>query len=200
MNERYNFSERFLDEYFQGLNRSLVSFLSDPSNRRRLFEAGALLTSTKDRSKKIIIVGNGGSSAIAEHLAVDLTKSADLRAMSLSGSPLLTAYSNDYGYEKVFAKGIEQYGDPEDVLVAISSSGKSKNIFLACEAAKMKKIKIITFSGFDSTNSLRSMGDVNIWIDSKAYGYLEIIHGMLLHFISDMIIGRIEYGSVRGEN
>lgn len=200
MNEESSFSERFLDGYFQGLNRSLVSFLSDPSNRRKLFDAGTLLMKTRDRSKKAIIIGNGGSSAIAEHLAVDLTKGADLRAISISGSPLLTAISNDYGYEKVFAKGVERYGDAEDVLVAISSGGRSKNILFACDEAKKKKMSIITLSGFDSDNPLKRMGDVNIWVDSRAYGYLEIIHGTLLHFISDMIIGRIEYGQVRGDN
>ena len=96
----------------------------------------------------IFLIGNGGSAAIAEHMAVDFTKNAGLRAMAVSGSPLLTTFSNDFGYEMVYQKAIEYFANKGDILIAISSSGASKNILNGCNAAKNKKMEVITFSGF----------------------------------------------------
>ncbi|MFA7114674.1 MAG: phosphoheptose isomerase, partial [Candidatus Omnitrophota bacterium] len=74
-----------------------------------------------------------------------------------------------------------------------SSSGASKNILNACDEANLKGMKIITLSGFLPDNPLRTKGDINFWIDSKAFGFLEILHGLILHWINDSIIGKEEY-------
>jgi len=116
-----------------------------------------------------------------------------LRATAISGSPMLTTFSNDYGYERVFQKPIEIFGNEGDILIAISSSGSSVNILNACEAAKGRGMKIITFSAFKSDNPLRRKGDLNFWVDSKAFGYVELIHNVLIHYINDSIIGKAEY-------
>ena len=167
--------------------------LSEAENSANQNKTVELLESTKNTRSAIYLVGNGGSSAIAEHMAIDLTKNAALRAVAISGSPMLTTFANDYGYEKVFQKALESYADKGDVLIAISSSGNSMNILNACEAARKKEMKIITFSGFESDNLLRKKGDLNFWVDSKAFGYVEIIHNLLLHYINDAIIGSAEY-------
>jgi len=184
---------KFLDSYFIDFKRVLDDFLTTGQNVALLNEAVLMLEATRTTKKTIYLVGNGGSSAIAEHMAIDLTKNAGLRATAISGSPMLTTFSNDYGYERVFQKPIEIFGNEGDILIAISSSGSSVNILNACEAAKGRGMKIITFSAFKSDNPLRRKGDLNFWVDSKAFGYVELIHNVLIHYINDSIIGKAEY-------
>jgi len=159
----------------------------------RLDEGVELLKSNKNTGSVIYLVGNGGSAAIAEHMAIDFTKNAGLRALAVSGSPMLTTFSNDFGYEKVFQKAVEHFGNEGDILIAISSGGTSKNIINACRAAKEKSMKVITLSGFSEDNPLRKKGDFNFWVNSKAFGYVELIHNLIIHYINDAIIGIAEY-------
>ena len=86
-----------------------------------------------------MIFGNGGSAAIASHASVDLTKNANIRAVNFNEADLITCFSNDYGYEKWIEKAIDFYADDKDVLILISSSGKSVNMINACKAARSKK-------------------------------------------------------------
>lgn len=181
------------EEYFGGFNQVLTACLNQDNNRQKLADATETLRQTKNQNTKIILIGNGGSAAIAEHMAVDLTKNAKLKAITVSGTPMITTIANDYGYEFIFEKAIDTFGAPNDVLIAISSSGNSKNILNGVKAARAKKMKVITFSGFNSTNNLRSSGDINFWVNSKGYGYVELIHNLLLHYINDSIIGSVEY-------
>ena len=91
-------------------------------------------------------------------------------------------------------KAVEFYADQNDVLILISSSGKSKNMINAFKSAKKKKIsKIITFTGHDKDNSLSKLGDINFWINSKAYNFVENTHQVWLLTIVDLIIGKREY-------
>ncbi|MBI4308997.1 MAG: SIS domain-containing protein [Candidatus Omnitrophica bacterium] len=179
--------------YFSDFDAVLKNCLKDLSHRKGLEKSVKILKATRKTRHKIILVGNGGSSAIAEHMAIDLTKNAGLKAMAFSGSPMLTTFANDFGYEKVFQKAIETFGDQGDVLIAISSGGTSKNILNAVSAAKAKGMKVITLSGFAPDNPLRAKGDINIWVNSRAFGYVELIHNLLLHYINDAIIGKAEY-------
>lgn len=181
------------NEYFQDFNNALTTCLADPKHQKALADSIALLKSTQAKKSKIILVGNGGSAAIAEHMAIDLTKNAGLKAIAFSGSPMITTFANDFGYERVFEKAIDAFADQPDVLIAISSGGTSKNILNACAAAKKKGMLIITFSGFSMDNPLRKTGDINMWVDSRAFGYVELIHNALIHYINDAIIGRAEY-------
>ena len=88
------------------------------------------------------------------------------------------------------------YGDSGDVLIAISSSGKSKNILNACKSAREKSFsKIITFSGMSNDNPLNKEGDLNFWVDSKAYNHVENIHQFLLLSLVDLIIGNSVYSA-----
>jgi D-sedoheptulose 7-phosphate isomerase len=137
---------------------------------------------------KLIIIGNGGSAGIASHLAIDYSKNGNIPALALNDASALTCLSNDYGYEDVFAKQIEYYGSSKDILVAISSSGKSKNILKAVTVAQKMGCQVITFSGFDPNNPLGQVGDLNFYIDSKSYGYVEVAHLSLGHALLDHII------------
>ena len=153
-----------------------------------------LLINVQKKGNKIMIFGNGGSAAIASHVSVDLTKNANIRCVNYNEADLITCFSNDYGFERWIEKAVEFYADPEDVLILISSSGKSKNMLNACNAAKSKKMsKIITFTGHDKNNPLSKLGDINFWINSKAYNFVENAHQIWLLTICDLIIGKREY-------
>ena len=154
------------------------------------------LVQTKKNNAKIMIFGNGGSAAIASHVSVDLTKNANIRSVNFNEADLITCFSNDYGYERWIEKAIDFYADDKDVLILISSSGKSLNMINACKAARNRKIsKIITFTGHNKNNALSKLGDINFWIDSKAYNFVENTHQTWLLTIVDLIIGKREYSS-----
>ncbi len=178
--------------YFADFKDKIDECLADAGHGRALSQSVQWLKKA-GKKRTIFLIGNGGSAAIAEHMAVDLTKNAGLRAMAISGTPMLTTFANDFGYEKIYAKALEVFARPGDILIAISSSGASKNILNAVGAAKRKKMKVITFSGFDANNPLRRAGDINIWVNSRAFGYVELIHNLLIHYINDAIIGKAEY-------
>ena len=154
------------------------------------------LESIHRANKKIIIIGNGGSAAIASHVSVDLTKSASIRSINFNESDLLTCFSNDFGYEYAYAKAIEAYGDAGDGLIAISSSGKSPNIVNACHAAKALSFKsIITLSGFEKNNPLSQCGSINLWANSMSYNLVENCHQFWLLLVVDLIIGKAVYSA-----
>ena len=184
---------RFYTQYFADFSQILTTFLNAPENEAKLSATIKHLEATRQTGKKIYLLGNGGSSAIAEHMAIDLTKNAGLKALTISGTPMLTTYANDYGYEKVFSQPLERFGDKGDVVLAISSSGNSQNIVEACRVAKQKEMTLVTFTGFSRDNRVAGLGDINIWLDTKAFGYVEILHNLLIHYINDAIIGSAEY-------
>ena len=140
----------------------------------------------KTAQNKVMVIGNGGSAAIASHLQNDLCKAAQIRAMVFTEAPLLTALSNDISYTVAYRELVNLWADKEDMLFSISSSGRSQNIINAVNVARDKGCHpIITLSGFLPDNTLRSMGDINIYVSSNEYGYVELAHSVLTHFISD---------------
>lgn len=143
---------------------------------------------TRKKHAKLIFLGNGGSAGIASHLAIDHSKNGQLPAMAFSDASALTCLSNDYGYEHVFAKQIEYHARKDDLVIAISSSGKSANIINAVNEARRVGCGVITLAGFDPANPLNKMGDVNFYVDSKEYGYVEVSHMALIHSVLDYII------------
>ena len=153
------------------------------------FEASVkMLLEEASNGRKIILIGNGASAAIASHIATDFWKNAGIKAIAFNDASGLTCISNDFGYEHVFKKPIEMFSDPGDILIAMSSSGKSENIICAAKAAKANNLKIITLSGFDKDNSLRGVGDINFYIPSDSYGHIEVLHHSICHCLVDTII------------
>ena len=183
-------------------NKFLTSYLNDFSDLVKpdkkiidqLLEVAALLHEVHTQKKKVLIFGNGGSAAISSHFSVDLTKNAGLRCINCNEADLITCFANDYGFERWVEKAVDFYADQNDVLILISSSGKSKNMINACKSARNKKIsKIITFTGHDKDNPLSKLGDISFWINSKAYNFVENTHQIWLLTICDLIIGKREY-------
>lgn len=154
---------------------------------RSICDLVALLENLRQRGGRLYLAGNGGSAGVASHAVTDFLNVGKLRAMTLHEPSLMTCMSNDYGYEVAFARILATLASADDMLIAISSSGQSANIRNAC--AEMRKLggKTITLSGFKRDNPLRSLGDVNIWLDSTDYGMVEIGHQFVLHNIADRI-------------
>lgn len=140
------------------------------------------------RGSKVLFIGNGGSAAIASHMAIDFWKNGKMPAMAFNDSSLLTCISNDFGYQHVFEKPIEMFAGTGDVLFAISSSGKSENILRGVEAARAKGCNVVTLSGFKEDNPLRGMGDLNFFVPSREYGPVEVVHQYISHWILDTIM------------
>lgn len=148
----------------------------------------ALIQSRTAEGRKVIFVGNGGSAAIASHQAIDYWKNGGLKAIAFNDPALLTCLANDYGYPAVFAAPIQMFADAGDVVMAISSSGRSVNILNAVRAARERQCSVVTLSGFAPSNELRSLGDLNFYVPSDRYGFVEIAHLTVLHAILDAII------------
>lgn len=151
-----------------------------------LVKMKALFTSSHKKGNSVIFIGNGGSAAIASHLAIDFTKNGGIRARAFNDSAALTCMANDFGYFQVFAKQLEYYARKGDVVVLISSSGKSKNILEAAAQCLNMGLSLVTFTGMDSNNPLRGMGDLNFFVPANDYGLIEIAHLSLLHTITSI--------------
>jgi len=183
---------KFLDKYFKDFKNLLDS--NNNEIKKKIITLKKILINTQKNKKKIIIFGNGGSASIASHFSVDLTKNAKIRCVNCNEADLITCFSNDYGYEHWIEMAINYFGDKNDVLIAISSSGKSKNIINACTAAKKKKFsKIITLTGHSIKNPIKKLGNINLWVNSKAYNKIENIHQFWLLSLVDLIIGKANY-------
>ena len=138
---------------------------------------------------KLIFVGNGGSAAIASHMATDYSKNGGVRSLAMNDGSMLTCLGNDLGYDQVFAKQLELHARAGDLVIAISSSGRSANILNAVKAARAAGCSVITLSGFGADNPLRRLGDINFYLASDRYGFVEIGHLTICHAILDFICG-----------
>ena len=161
-------------------------------NSQDLEQVTKLTQQAHQQGRKIIVVGNGGSAAMASHVAVDFTKTAGMRAVNFNEADLLTCFSNDYGYENWVAKALEFYADPEDLAILISSSGKSSNILNGARQAKGMGLPLVTLSGFAADNPLRQLGDVNLWVESTAYNIVEMTHHVWLLSVIDYLIEQMQ--------
>jgi D-sedoheptulose 7-phosphate isomerase len=149
----------------------------------RLFEARAA-------GKHVYLVGNGGSASIVGHLQMDLCNALQVRAQCFHDIPTLTALSNDFGYPTAFRRGLEVFASPGDVLIAVSSSGRSQNILDAVATARDRDLSVLTFSGFAADNPLRRAGDINLYVNSSEYGQVETAHACLSHMWTDLMLER----------
>ena len=142
--------------------------------------------------RRVFIVGNGGSLAVSEHISTDLNKRCKVKALTLSNNSFSTALSNDYGYENAFVEWMKiNHFDKLDFLVAISSSGKSKNILKALEYSFNCLTPTFSIFGMDGVNLFPQYNDDHsyIHIDSNNYGVCEITSEIILHgIVEEMVI------------
>ena len=180
----------FLHDYVGRLHRAVAvdDMIFDQISATR-----ASWLRTRERAGRVIFIGNGGSAAIASHLAIDLSKNASLPAICFSDASLMTCLANDFGFEQWLVQALRINARAGDCLVAISSSGRSKNILNAVTQARSMQLEVITLSGMGADNPLRTLGDVNFWVDSNSYNIIETAHQFWMMAAIDLIIGRAEY-------
>jgi len=148
------------------------------------------LFDVKNKSSKAILVGNGGSASIADHLQNDLCATVGARAMVCTNTPLLTALSNDKGYESAYENQVKIWANTGDLFIAISSSGESENILRAAQIAQATGCRVVTMTGFRPTNRLRKCGYLNFYVNSDSYGHTELSHSIIAHLLTDWACSR----------
>lgn len=180
---------QFFDDLGEGLRKVQVTYASGAplDFATGMARAVELIVAQTCQGRKLIFIGNGASAAISSHQSVDYWKTGGMRAIAFNDPALLTCISNDFGYSRVFEKPIEMFADPGDVLMAISSSGRSESILRGARQARAKGCHIVTLSGFDPDNPLRALGDLNFYVPSKSYGHVEVTHLSLSHCLLDTI-------------
>ena len=151
-----------------------------------------IINNVQKNKNQIFFIGNGGSAGISSHLAIDYLKNGGVNSRALNDSSSLTCLANDFGYEFIFSKQIDYYANEDDLVIAISSSGESKNILNGIDSASKKNCSIITLSGFKKDNSLRSKGMINFYINHHDYGVVEVAHLTFLHLILDIKMGLVK--------
>lgn len=174
--------------------RAEIEELSSSLNRLAELEYTALLTEIADKAVeslrsggRILFCGNGGSAADAQHLAAELVGGRDHDRVPLAGIALtvdtsvLTAVSNDYGYEKVFARQVEAIGRPGDVLFGLSTSGRSVNVVVAQEAARKGGLVTVAFTGKDPADLAGA--DVVLAVPSVITAKVQELHIVCGHIV-----------------
>ena len=188
-NKKYINVINFKNDYFKTLSSTFDSI--NELNLKKIINL--LEKNYKKRGIKILVCGNGGSAAISNHFACDHQKiiyeTGKIKPFIISlssNNSLITAISNDNDYSMVFSDQIKQIGSKGDILIVISSSGKSKNIINALKVAKKLSIKTISFTGFTG-GTTKKISDLNIHINSNNYGIIESMHHNLMNLISQYI-------------
>ncbi|WP_245323216.1 SIS domain-containing protein [Bradyrhizobium stylosanthis] len=180
----------FLVDYMGRLHRATAV---DDAVFAQISATRAAWLRAREQGGRVIFIGNGGSAGIASHLAIDLAKNASVPALCFSDASMMSCLANDYGFEDWIAHAVRLSARAGDCLVAISSSGRSKNIINAVAQARTMKLGVITLSGMNAENPLRNLGDVNFWVDSRSYNIVETTHQFWMMAAIDLVIGRAEY-------
>ena len=186
--------ENLIREDFSEARTVLDAFISDASNFTRIADAGKLVVAAFKGNRKVMSCGNGGSMCDAIHFAEELSgrfrnDRQALPAISISDPAHITCTANDYGFEKVFSRFIEAAGNAGDVLLAISTSGNSKNVIEAARTARNKGLKVIALTGKDG-GVLKDLCDVEIRAPHAPYAdraqeiHIKVIHA-LIHFVEE---------------
>jgi Phosphoheptose isomerase len=174
----------FISDYIQKFCKVITS---SESQKKKIISIYDILKKLNS-SNTVHVFGNGGSASIASHFSMDLTNNSNIRCLNFNDPSIITCYSNDYKFENWISRAISKYGKKKDILILISSSGKSKNMINAIKSAKLKKFsKIISFTGFSKKNYMNQNSDICFWINSKDYNIIENSHQFYLLMIVDMI-------------
>lgn len=179
--------------------KTLANFLTDDTTIDNIEKAAILLANSFKAGGKVLSCGNGGSHCDAMHFAEELTgryreDRPGYPAMAIADISHFSCVSNDFGYEHVFSRYVEAVGKERDVLLAISTSGNSKNIIQAIEAAHEKKMKVITLTGKDGgqMTNRKQLEDIEIRVPHSGYAdriqeiHIKIIHILILLIEKEM--------------
>jgi D-sedoheptulose 7-phosphate isomerase len=185
-----------LRNYFATLDRVLHAVeITDGSGdaldqRSGLSAAANAVKRASVAGKTIFVIGNGGSAGIASQVTYAFTHLKGVTALCLNDPSALTGIGADHGYAQVFSRQLAVHGRPGDYLIAISSSGQSANILNGVSAARQNGLEILTLSGFKPQNPLRRTGDLNLYVDSSEYGFVEVSHLALCHAVLETAVAK----------
>ncbi|MBN1968548.1 MAG: D-sedoheptulose 7-phosphate isomerase [Candidatus Delongbacteria bacterium] len=184
----------FTDKIFESLNEGkalLEKFISDKKNIEIVNRISEEIATAFKAGKKVIICGNGGSLTDAMHFAEELTgrfrdNRNALPAIAIADPSHITCCANDFGFENIFSRGVEAYGNIGDIFIGLSTSGNSPNIINAVDKAKELNLLTFSFLGKDG-GKLKGMCDFEIIVDGKTSDRIQEIHMMVLHIIVEII-------------
>jgi len=183
--------KEIIRENFLEMQKVLQDFMNE-QNYEKIHNAASMIKNSIEKGGKIISCGNGGSHCDAMHFAEELTgrfreNRKPLPAIAISDPAHISCVANDYGYEFVFARFIEALGKSDDVLLAISTSGNSKNIIEACKVAKSIGIKIIALTG-NNGGELANYADIEMRVPHFGYAdRIQEIHIKIIHTLIQII-------------
>ncbi|PYK09785.1 MAG: phosphoheptose isomerase [Verrucomicrobia bacterium] len=186
-----------LPQFRDAIAAATETLRSLSSLEARIVEAADLIEQCLRAGNKLLVCGNGGSAADAAHFATELVVrfTRDRRAYPAiclaSDGGLLTAAGNDYGFDEIFARQVAAFGLPGDVLICLTTSGKSKNVVRALEEAKARKLKTIALVGRDGGSTI-GMADVDLLVRSDSTARVQEAHQLLLHVLCETIESRLE--------
>jgi D-sedoheptulose 7-phosphate isomerase len=181
-----------IKQNFSEADSALQKFMHDEAQLNKIAEAGNMLVVAFNKGNKVISCGNGGSMCDAMHFAEELSgrfrnDRKPLPAISISDASHISCVANDYGFDFVFSRFVEAMGNKGDVLVAISTSGNSKNVLNAAEAAKKKEMKIISLTGKNG-GKLASLSDIEIRAPYSEFSdRAQEIHIKVIHALIDLV-------------
>lgn len=189
-------SLKLVKNNFTEAKQILDQFLNDDANLNKIVEAGNLMVQSIQSGNKIISCGNGGSMCDSMHFAEELSgrfreNRKPLAAISISDPSHISCVGNDYGFDEVFSRYVEAIGQKGDVLLAISTSGNSKNVINAIEVAQKKGVKVVALTGKNG-GKIASICDVEIRAPFSKYAdraqeiHIKIIHS-LIHYIEEKV-------------
>jgi len=186
-----------IKNHFLEAQKVLADFIADDNNISAIEIAGKLMIESLKNGGKIISCGNGGSMCDAMHFAEELTgryrdNRPSIAAISISDPSHISCVGNDYGFDQVFSRFIEGVGNEGDVLLAISTSGNSKNVLEAAKTALNKGMKVVALTGKDG-GELKNHCTAEIRAPWSGYAdRIQEIHIKVIHSLIDFIEGNIE--------
>ena len=172
--------------------KTLQASLQDPKVEAQVVEIAALLKKTLAAGNKILLCGNGGSAAEAQHIAAEFVgrfqkERKGLPAISLTtDTSILTSVANDYSYETIFARQVEALGQKGDVLILLTTSGNSKNCLAACRRAKEQGLKTVAMAG-SKGGAIKELADICLRVPSDVTAHIQEVHLVVLHAVCAIV-------------
>lgn len=182
---------------------TMSAVLADDAIHEAVVEAGRITADAMKQGRKLLVCGNGGSAADSQHLVAEFVSRLTvdrpaLRAIALTtDTSILTAIGNDYSYDNVFERQVEALGLPGDVLLAISTSGNSKNCVKALKLARQMGLHTVAYTG-NGGGAMKDLADINVIIPSKTTMNIQESHLALEHIFC-MVVERCYFGPDFGE-
>jgi D-sedoheptulose 7-phosphate isomerase len=176
-----------LAQSFKRSQQAMAAFCGSPANLKAVETVAVTLAETFRNGNKVLVCGNGGSSCDAMHFAEECVVKlrhdrAALPAIALTESSYLLAAGNDYGFDRVFERGVEAYGTPGDMLVAISTSGNSPNVIRAVKAAARRRMVTVGLLGRDG-GKMKGLCDLELVVKGETADRVQEVHMAVLHII-----------------